>query len=772
MRRMRFELRGRVQGVGCRPWVVRLAQQRGLTGFVRNDTAGVRIEVQGDDAAVAGMMAYIQVPGLPGRPRLLEISGFEAKELPLAEGETEFRIIHSDAAGQPTAGVTPDTAVCQACLAEMRDAGDYRYRYPFITCTHCGPRYSIIKSIPYDRPNTTMADFALCDRCRGQYEDVADRRFHAQPVACPACGPRVWLADAAGVEVAGDSDGAIAQAAALLRDGKIVAIKGIGGFHLAADALNEAAVGRLRQRKRRQAKPFAMMAADIETVARYAAVDATGRTLLESTERPIVLLDKLSDAAIAPSVAEGTNRFGFMLCYAPLHYLLFAEAGISVLVMTSANFSEEPLICDNAQAVEELGEVADAFLLHDREIYRQTDDSVVQVVDSGTALLRRARGFVPASLIRSTPSERVIFAAGADLKNTFCFLKGDQYLLSEHIGDLAEGRAYRHYVRSVAHFQQLFDARPEAVVCDLHPGYLSSHFAENLNIQPLIRVQHHWAHIASAMAEYKHAGPVIGLVADGTGYGTDGAVWGCECLIVTLTEFSRFGQLAYFPLAGGDKAAKEAIRPLVGLLSAKGRFEAIEENLDLLKRIEPDEQKLRMICSQIEKGLNTTPASSLGRLFDAAAAMIGVGTCNRFEAELPMALEALTRQGDDTAYPVEFEQSPDAVWLWRYEPVIEGIIRDVRQGTDKATMATRFHNTVCQALLAWAKKARTATGIDTAALSGGVFCNRYLAERLIRMLKADGFEVLWKRRIPANDGGIALGQAAIAAAIIEIDSRK
>ena len=764
---MGFELRGRVQGVGCRPWVYRLAVRRGLSGFVRNDAAGVRIEVQGEAASVAGFMAELQVVGLAERPALLEVSEFVKGEMPLVEGEAGFRIADSASGGDALAGVTPDTAVCGACLAEMQDAGNFRYRYPFITCTHCGPRYSIIQRIPYDRPMTTMGAFALCGRCRGQYEDAGDRRFHAQPVACGACGPRVRLTDAAGAEIEGDSDAAIARAAALLREGKIVAIKGIGGFHLAVDALNEGAVVRLRQRKRRQAKPFAMMAADAATVGRYAAVDDISQKLLESPQRPIVLVEKRDGGGIAPSVAEGTSRFGFMLCYAPLHYLLFGEAGISVLVMTSANFSEEPLICDNGQAVEELGDVADAFLMHDRGIYRQTDDSVVQVVDGGAAFLRRGRGYVPEALYRERASERVIFAAGADLKNTFCFLKGDQYLVSEHIGDLAEGRAYRHYIRSVGHFERLFEAAPAAVVCDLHPGYLSSHFAEGLGIAPLIRVQHHWAHAASAMAEYNHAGPVIGLIADGTGYGTDGAIWGCECLIATLKEFRRFGHLAYFPLAGGDRAAKEAIRPLVGLLSAEGRYADVARYGDVVERIEADGEKVRLICEQIGKGVNVTPTSSLGRLFDAAAAVIGAGTCNRFEAELPMALEALTRGGGESGYPVELVQQGDGVWLWRYEAIVEGMIQDVRAGAAKAAMATRFHNAVCDGMLGLSRKAREATGLTTVALSGGVFCNRYLAERMIRRLKDEGFCVLWKRRVPVNDGGVSLGQAAIGAAMVE-----
>lgn len=766
VKRMRFQLSGRVQGVGARPWICRLAESLHLSGFVRNDTSGVYIEAQGPPASLNAFGAALTDTHRPDYPTQMRVEHCRSEQIEPVAGEGGFGIIASAVSGSPTTGVAPDTAVCAACLAEMNDPHDFRYRYPFITCTHCGPRYTLIKAIPYDRPNTTMAEFELCDRCRSQYEDITDRRFHAQPVACSVCGPRVWLADVEGHPLEADSDRAIARAAALLAEGKIVAVKGIGGFHLAVDALNDAAVQRLRQRKGRQAKPLAMMAADMQTIRLYASVNEAAEALLTSPQRPIVLLDKHPDAGIAPSVAPGTHRFGFMLCYAPLHYMLFAEAGVSVLVMTSANFSEEPLICDNAQAVEELGEIADAFLMHNRTIARQVDDSVAHIVADAPAMLRRARGYVPEPLYRAAPSRQVIFAAGADLKNTFCFVKGDQYLLSEHIGDLAEGRAYRHYVKSVAHFQQLFGASPEAVVCDLHPGYLSSRFAETLDITPLLRVQHHWAHIASVLAEHNHAGPVIGLVADGTGYGTDEAIWGCECLIATLTEFTRLGHLAYYPLAGGDKAAKEAVRPLIGLLSAQGETATLESYGDLLGRIEPDAGKQRLICTQIAKRLNTTPTSSLGRLFDAVAAMLGLGTVNRFEAELPMALEAITRPDIEGAYPIQIDQT-EQLWQWRYEPILEGIIQDIRSGRDTGAIATRFHNTVSLALLTLAQMARSATGITTAALSGGVFCNRYLAERLIRQLKDDGFCVLWKTWIPANDGGIALGQAAIAAAILE-----
>ncbi|MHC5190748.1 MAG: carbamoyltransferase HypF, partial [Planctomycetota bacterium] len=638
---------------------------------------------------------------------------------------------------------------------------DFRHRYPFINCTHCGPRYSIIKTIPYDRPNTTMGDFEMCEHCRGQYTEVLDRRFHAQPVACPACGPKIWLTDNQGKTFESDSDKTIARCAEALRNGGIAAIKGIGGFHLAVDATNEQAVRELRKRKHRDAKPFAMMAASIEIIQKYAVVDEICKKLLQSPESPIVLLDKKQPNAIAPSAAFGTNRFGFMLCYTPLHHLLFAEDGIEVLVMTSANLSDEPLICDNEQAVEDLGDIADVFVMHDRDIYRQVDDSVVHEVNGQAAFLRRARGFVPTPIYRSELARKEIFAAGPDLKNTFCFIKGDQYLLSEHIGDLADGRVYRHYVKSIEHLRKLFQVKPEVVVCDLHPGYLSTHYAEQMKNVKLIRVQHHWAHIASVLADANEAGQVIGLVADGTGYGTDGAIWGCECLIASLTEFERFGHLAYYPLAGGDKASKEAVRPLVGLLGPSGA----KEYADILSQIEPDADKIRLIAAQIEKGLNTVQTSSLGRRFDAVAALVGLGVKNRFEAELPMALESIIADGVDDAYPIEIKNA-EGVFQLRHKPILQGILSDIHRNINAGIIAAKFHNSICEGLLELAKKARKKTGLFDVALSGGVFCNRYLANRMIRRLQQEHFRVLWGKSVPVNDGGIALGQAAIAAAMI------
>jgi hydrogenase maturation protein HypF len=762
MKRIRITIRGRVQGVGCRPFIYRLAEELSVAGFVRNDTEGVTIVAQGTDAALDEFVTRLCDTSQDGYPALMEVNECGQEFLDVIPGDITFRIIESESSGSPVSQVTPDMATCSACLKELSDRGDFRYRYPFINCTHCGPRYSIVKTIPYDRPNTTMSEFTMCPKCRGQYEDVRDRRFHAQPVACPACGPRIWLADNQGKIIETNSDKSILRCAELLKAGGIAAIKGVGGFHLAADATNETAVQELRKRKRRDAKPFALMAASIEIIKKYAVVDETAEKLLTSPEAPIVLLDKKPQNAIAPSAAFGTNRFGFMLCYAPLHHLLFADEGIEVLVMTSANLSDEPLICKNEQALEDLGEIADVFLMHDRDIYRQVDDSVTHVVNGQAAFLRRSRGYVPAPIYRETASPKEIFAAGPDLKNTFCFVKGDQYLLSEHIGDLDDGRVYRHYTRSVEHLKNLFEVSLKVVVCDLHPGYLSTHFAQQTQSVELIRVQHHWAHVASTLADTNETGPVIGLVADGTGYGTDGAIWGCECLIASLTEFERFGHLAYYPLAGGDKASKEAIRPIVGLLGPQG----VREYGEILSRIEPDTDKINLIATQIEKGLNVVQTSSLGRLFDAVAALVGLGPYNRFEAELPMALESIITDGIEDIYPVELTEH-EGVFHLQCSPILQGLLSDIHSGNDKGVIAAKFHNTICEGLLAFALKAREQTGIESAALSGGVFCNRYLANRMIRHLKQEQFRVLWKRRVPVNDGGIALGQAAIAAAMIE-----
>ncbi len=738
-----------------------------LSGWVQNDSQGVTIEAQGDSEQINRFIEILQ--DASQLPPLMQISSVRSQPIDVLSDENGFVIRQSDSddAAEITE-VSVDTAACGDCVREMKDPKDFRYRYPFINCTNCGPRYSIIRTVPYDRANTTMEPFAMCRRCGGQYGDPADRRFHAQPVACPACGPKVWLCDSQGKTIESDSDMTITAAARMLREGRIVAIKGIGGFHLAVDAFNEQAVQRLRQRKHRDDKPFAMMAASLEVIERYAAVDADARSLLTSPQAPIVLLDRKPKAArpIAPSIATGTRTLGFMLCYAPLHYLLFAEAGIELLVMTSANLADEPLICKNDEALGKLSNIADAFVMHDREIFRQLDDSVMHIVDGQRSFLRRARGFVPGPILGDEPAAKEILACGADLKNTFCLVKGRQFILSEHIGDLEDGLVYRHYTRSIPHLRQLFDVRPQVVACDLHPGYLSTQYARSLGIKQVIPVQHHWAHIAAALAEYHFPGEVIGLVADGTGFGTDGAIWGCECLIASLESFRRLGHLRYYPLAGGDLGAKEAIRPLMGLLS-----ENLGEYDWLFGRIESDAARRKMIAEQIARGVNTVPTSSLGRVFDAVAAMLGLGTANRFEAQLPMALETAADPACGDEYPFDLAEDNEQGWLIDLRPMLRAMAADIRGQKDPAPIAAAFHNTLAAAFLALARQARQHNKLDTVALGGGVFCNRLLANRLIGLLKTDGFRVLWKQQVPVNDGGIALGQAAIAAAMVRREQR-
>ena len=750
--------------MGFRPAVYRLARSLELSGIVYNDTKGVTVELQGEAEKIAEFLARLQSDA--GKPPLAEITSCNAVDMPVIESEAEFVIETSDSHGAPLSQVTADIATCRDCLAEMADKGDFRCGYPFINCTNCGPRYSIVKTIPYDRPNTTMSVFEMCGKCAAQYTDVNDRRFHAQPVACASCGPQIRLTDNTGGTITAQTEEVIAEAAKLLLAGKIVAIKGIGGFHLAVDALNSRAVQRLRRRKKRDHKPFAMMTDSIERIKEYAILSRAAGRLLSSPQSPIVLLPKKPDSSIAPSVAEGVDTYGFMLCYTPLHYLLFAR-NIKVLVMTSGNISDEPLICKNDKALERLGDVADAFLMHDREIYRQVDDSILHFVDEQPAFLRRARGYVPTPILMKKICRQDIFAAGADLKNTFCFAKQNQLICSEHIGDLEDAEVYHHYIDSIEHLRGLFEVEPKIVACDLHPGYLSTRYALSVPDVKIIQVQHHWAHIASVLVEHGLEGPVIGLAADGTGYGTDGAIWGCECLIASLEKFERFGHLSYYDLAGGDKAGKEAIRPALSLLKQAygGKF-TLEEFDWLLSRIEPDKSRLEMVSEQLEKGVNCVETSSLGRVFDAVAAMLGLGSCNHFDAQLPMALEAIIKSSIEESYDFELINTAEKPLQLDLGQMMRQIIDDIQNDRPPAAISAKFHNTIAAALMQMAIAARESTKLNTVALSGGVFCNRYLANRLIKLLKKDGFSVLFNRDVPSNDGGISLGQAAVAVCLM------
>jgi len=779
LERKKILVTGRVQGVGFRPFVYRLAARLSLSGFVFNDTKGVTIELQGHRDDCAEFLDRLQSGN--DTPPLMKIDSCKVADIPVVDGEEGFNIKPSDSAGTALSEVTVDTATCCDCLSEMNSPKDFRYRYPFINCTNCGPRYSLIKTIPYDRPNTTMSVFKMCPECASQYNDPADRRFHAQPVACPKCGPKIYLTDTAGKTIETDSDKVITQSVRLLLDGKILAVKGIGGFHLAVDALNDSAVKRLRERKHRDHKPFAMMAGSVEKIKEYAIVSELAQKVLESPQSPIVLLPKAKNSAIAPSVAEGVDTLGFMLCYAPLHHLLFAEKAdgrcIEVLVMTSGNISEEPLICKNEKALERLGDIADAFLMHDREIYRQVDDSVIHFVDEQPVPLRRARGYVPAPVLMEKACPQDIFAAGADMKNTFCFVKQNQLICSEHIGDLEDAEVYHHYIDSVEHLRQLFEIEPKVVVCDFHPGYFSTQYAQSIPARrgwpdiKVIQVQHHWAHIASVLTEYGLEGPLIGIECDGTGYGTDGAIWGCECMIASLEKFERLGHLDYYQLAGADKASKEAIRPVIGLLKKAYEDDFNLNNFSwLLERIESDIEKQKIISEQIEKKVNTVETSSLGRIFDAVAAMLSLGNYNHFDAQLPMALEAIIEDGIDECYDFELIKQADKPILIDLRGMTKQLIDDIQKGVAASIISAKFHNTLAIVLLATAKQARERTKLDSVAFSGGVFCNRYLANRLIKLLKESGFHVLFNREVPSNDGGISLGQAAIAASLVSCEA--
>jgi hydrogenase maturation protein HypF len=762
VKRFSIQVQGQIQGVGFRPWVFRLASEKQLVGFVRNDSTGVLIEVQGTSDNLQSFVDALSKGN--GSPKLSRIAGIQLGQIPLYH-ENSFTISESSNSGSTKAEVTPDTAVCGECAAELKDSGNFRFHYPFINCTNCGPRYTIIRNIPYDRSATTMSCFSMCPRCATEYESPADRRFHAQPVACPACGPHLRLVDAEGLDVAqGDSE-SIYEACRLLAEGKVLAIKGIGGFHLAVDACNEEAVKELRRRKNRECKPFAMMAR-LSSIRQCAHVGPMAESLLSSPQSPIVLLSRKDGSPLAASIAAGTNTYGFMLPYAPLHHLLLDEleqgATVSILVMTSANIADQPLVYKNDEALTKLAGITDFFLMHDRDIYRQLDDSVIHLIGETAVPLRRARGYVPSPIYAQKPAACRILAAGSDLKNTFCLADGSRFIVSEHIGDLEEADIYRHYSRSIEHFSQLFCFVPSMVVADLHPGYFSTHYAESLRNIEVLHVQHHWAHIASVLAEHGHLGPVIGLAADGTGYGTDGKVWGCECLIASLETFERFAHLRYYPLAGGDKASKQAIRPLLALLDqAHGGKLELKDYGWLLERIEPDLAKQTILLQQLRKEVNTSMASSLGRVFDAVAAAIGLGSHNHFEAQLPIALEAIADAECKDAY--EFTLCDGNPMQLDLSEMILAIVEDIRTGAAPSIISARFHNTIALAFLQMASKAREMSKLDVVAISGGVFCNRRLAARTIEILNNDGFEVLYNTVVPANDGGLSLGQAAIAA---------
>jgi hydrogenase maturation protein HypF len=754
--RLRAIVRGVVQGVGFRPFVHRLATELRLTGWVNNSSQGVFLEVEGPPDRLREFLRRLETEPPPHasiqslEPSYLEPVGFE-----------EFAVRESDESGPKTALILPDIATCPDCLREMLDPADRRHRYPFINCTHCGPRFSIIESLPYDRANTTMRRFTMCQACQAEYDDPSDRRFHAQPNACPVCGPRLMLWSAEGDERA-QGDEALLAACEAIRHGEIVALKGLGGFHLIVDARDGDAVDRLRTRKARDEKPFAIMLPSLEAARGLCFVDEDEARLLRSPEAPIVLLRRRSDpiASLAEAVAPGNPQLGVMLPHTPLHHLLMRELGFAI-VATSGNRSEEPICTDEREAVERLRGIADLFLVHDRPIARHVDDSVARVILGREQVLRRARGYapLPVTLDREVPPT---LAMGAHLKSAVAVASGRQVFISQHIGDLETPQAVEAFRRVMRDLPSLYEITPEAVACDAHPDYVSTHEAGRLGPEPL-RVQHHVAHVLSCLAENAALGPALGVSWDGTGFGPDGTVWGGEFFHVTDSAIDRVAHLRRFPLPGGEAAVREPRRSALGLLWTL-RGGNISDLSDLCSNLTFSDRELAVLRQSLERGINAPLTSSMGRLFDAVACLSGLREVCHCEGQAAMELE-YSISGAEGGSDCGLEISPpvDAtgprVGTLDWGPLIEELIGDRRRGASVGAISDKFHRALVETIVAVAGR----VGEERVALTGGCFQNRRLTERTVERLRAEGFRPLWHQRIPPNDGGIALGQILAAA---------
>ncbi len=753
--RHRIRVRGVVQGVGFRPFVHRLATGLLLGGHVGNDADGVFVEVEGDTNGVTAFEQRLVVE----IPPLARIDAVEA-ELIMAVGERAFRIVESNDALAGRTFVPPDVAVCDDCLRELHDPADQRYRYPFINCTNCGPRFTITRRLPYDRPNTTMRGFPLCAECAAQYHDPLDRRFHAQPVACAACGPRLWF-ESPGGTIAG-TDAAIAAAQRALADGAVVAVKGLGGYHLACDARSHAAVAELRQRKGRADKPLAVMVPDLAAAERLAVIDEYEAGVLTGHQRPIVLVRRRDGGTLTPLVAPGNPLVGVLLPYTPVHHLLFdavpgADAPVpEVLVMTSGNLTDEPICFDDADARRRLGRIADAWLIHDRPIHVPCDDSVLRVVDGEELPIRRSRGYAPLPVRLPFETEPVV-AVGGELKNTFCVASGADAWMSQHIGDMGSVETLAAFERSTQQFAEMYRVDADLVVADAHPGYHTRRWAVYHATDRVALVQHHHAHIAAVMAEHGVADGerVIGFAFDGTGYGTDGAIWGGEVLVAGYDGFERVAHLRYVPLPGGDAAIRKPYRAALAHLWAAGVEWA--DDLAPVRASSPEER--RVLQRQLERGVQCVPTSSMGRLFDVVASLLGVRHVVSYEAQAAIELETMADTHLGTACDYRFVRADDGIDT---APVLQAVIDDVRRGRPPGAIAAGFHLAVARLVAETADDLRERTGLQRVALSGGVFQNVLLVRVTRAQLIANDFTVLTHRVVPPNDGGLALGQAAIA----------
>ena len=750
-----LHITGIVQGVGFRPFIYNLAKSHGLKGWVRNTSSGVYIEVEGLEETILIFTREI----IEKAPALSSIDRFETSFGAITGYET-FEILNSESASSDFVPISPDIAICPDCRDELMNRADRRYRYPFINCTNCGPRFTIIQDIPYDRVHTSMAAFTMCPECAAEYVDPSNRRFHAQPVACHSCGPRVWIEDKISKISEYVGELAIQHARQLLSGGKIVAIKGLGGFHLACDAKNSTAVTTLRQRKLRVEKPFAVMMPDIETIKKYCHISDEESQLLESPAHPIVLLQRKSGTSIINEVAPKQNTLGVMLPYTPLHILLLEkEEGYSdVFVMTSGNLSDEPICTQNEDARQRLQNLADVFLMHDRDIHIRTDDSVMRIHEKKVFPIRRSRGYAPFP-VRLPIKVPHLLAVGGELKDTFCITNKDYAFLSHHIGDLENYETLKSFGEGVEHFERLFRVIPEAIACDLHPNYLSTRYsmerAERLNI-PLVSVQHHHAHIASLMAEKNLDGshPVLGVAFDGTGYGDDGVIWGGEFLISDYSTYHRAAHLQYFPLPGGDISIRRPSRIALSLLYSLGLDweESLATHTDLC------EAERTMLYHQLDKKINTPITSSIGRLFDAVSSLAGV--CQRVNYEGQAAIELENLADPEEKHLYEFDLSNGVI---NPKPVIESVISDMKSGIPVNRISAKFHNGLASIVADICGKICKENDLMEVALSGGVWQNLTLLEKTSRLLEGNGLIVYLHNKVPANDGGLALGQALIAA---------
>jgi hydrogenase maturation protein HypF len=755
--RCRIRVRGVVQGVGFRPFVYRLAGELGLSGHVANDGEGVLAEVEGDPAAVARFADRVRAEA----PPLARIETVVGERIGLV-GEPGFRIVESRVGADVRTSVAPDVAVCDDCLRDLFDPADRRHRYPFVNCTNCGPRFTITVRLPYDRPNTTMAGFPLCDACAAQYHDPGDRRFHAQPIACPACGPRLWF-ERAGVVVDG-TDAALAAATRVVAEGGIVAIKGLGGYHLACDATSEVAVRRLRDRKRRGDKPFAVMAPDLAGARRVAAVDDHEAALLTSPARPIVLLRRRTPSPVTDLVAPGSRVVGVMLPYTPLHHLLFRPVpgfGAPVpttLVMTSGNLSDEPISHEDADARRRLHDLADVWLVHDRPIHVPCDDSVVRVVDGEVLPIRRSRGYAPLPV--RLPFEVVpVLAAGGELKSAFAVARHADAWLSQHIGDMGSLETLGAYERSVAQITGLYSVEPRVAAADAHPGYQTRRWVETHGDHAVALVQHHHAHVAAVMVEHGVApeDAVIGFVFDGTGYGTDGAIWGGEVLVAGYDACERAAHLRYVPLPGGDATIRRPYRAALAHLWNAG----VPWTPDLAPVAAAGAEERTVLLRQLQRSVACVPTSSMGRLFDAVSSLLGIRHEASFEAQAAMELETVAEDdaGGGPPWAAGFARRDDEIDA---APVIRRIVDDLRDGVAPAAIAAAFHGAVAGLVADTAVDLRERTGIERVALTGGVFQNVLLVRLVGAALRVRGFDVLTHHLVPPNDGGLALGQVAVA----------